>query len=208
MKKAKKINVVFSKVAFYKMWMLVHKYETEVGWHGTVFKLKKGSGISPRGGYYIDDILVYPQKVGAATVDTDDEPYIDWLYGLPRKKFERIRFQGHSHVNFSVSPSLKDERHRETIVPGLKNDFYIFMILNKRGDMSAKIYDNTGESQKIFTENNINFCVGNYKHSFADETRELKGVEKWSSASTPTVITPYSVFENILNRMKEGYYES
>jgi hypothetical protein len=39
---------------------------------------------------------------------------------------------GHSHVNFSVTPSFKDDRHRKGLTAQLTPDmFYLFLILNK-----------------------------------------------------------------------------
>ena len=56
--------------------------------------------------------------------------------------FNKIRMQGHSHVNMAVSPSSVDLSLYERLLDQLSSDmFYIFMIWNKRGEKTVKIYD-------------------------------------------------------------------
>jgi hypothetical protein len=56
--------------------------------------------------------------------------------------FNNIRMQGHSHVNMSVSPSGVDTSLYERILNQLDDTmFYIFLIWNKRGEKTVKIYD-------------------------------------------------------------------
>ena len=118
-----KINI--TEVALSKMTALVDAFEGEVGWHGTVNKLAENF-------FEIDDIIVYPQDASAASIYTDQRKYEMWLMGQPDDIFNRLRMHGHSHVNFSATPSSKDDRHREGLtahlLPGM---FYLFLILNK-----------------------------------------------------------------------------
>lgn len=92
--------------------------------------------------YYITDILVYPQKVTGATVNTDQEKYEMWLMQHEDEVFNNIRMQGHSHVNMGTTPSGVDETHQAKILEQLEDDmFYIFLIWNKSNSKFIKIYD-------------------------------------------------------------------
>ena len=91
---------------------------------------------------YIEDIFVYPQEVTGSTVNTDQEEYTKWLYELDDEIFNKLRMQGHSHVNMSVSPSGVDDKHRQQILDQLEqNMFYIFMIWNKSLSVHTLVYD-------------------------------------------------------------------
>lgn len=134
-KVAEKAELFFEELAWYKMQSLVRTYSTEVGWHGVCKKLEKGK-------FVISDILVYPQVVSGVTVTPDLEKYSMWLMGHPDEVFNNIRFQGHSHVNLACTPSAVDEQWYENILSQLDDTmFYVFMIVNKKGDMFVRIYD-------------------------------------------------------------------
>ena len=121
--------------AYRKMLALVMDFTDEVGWHGTASRLGDNE-------FVIEDILVYPQEVTGSTVNTDQFLYSEWLYGLDDEIFNKIRMQGHSHVNMSVSPSGVDNKHRSQILNQLEPDmFYIFMIWNKSLAVHTLIYD-------------------------------------------------------------------
>lgn len=127
-------NIVFSPTAYAKMLALVMNFTDEVAWHGTV--MRDGND------FYITDILVYPQEVTGVTVNTDQAEYEMWLMGLVDEEFNHLRFQGHSHVNMGVSPSTTDLNHQEEILEQLKDDdYYIFMIVNKKLEMFISIFD-------------------------------------------------------------------
>ena len=121
--------------AYKKILALVTEFSDEVGWHGAVSR-------SGENEFIIEDIFVYPQEVTGSTVNTDQEAYTRWLYELDDDTFNKIRMQGHSHVNMSVSPSGVDDRHRQKILDQLEPDmFYIFMVWNKRLEIHTLIYD-------------------------------------------------------------------
>lgn len=130
-------TVVFTAPAFAKMTMLLQTFDSEVAWHGVAFRDEKEETR-----FYIKDILVYPQLVTGGTVNTDQEAYTAWLYNQEDEVFNNIRMQGHSHVDFSPSPSGVDLAHQEKILEQLDDDmFYIFMIWNKRFEHTVKVYD-------------------------------------------------------------------
>lgn len=134
----RKAVVLFSAKAYLKMTTLIRDFGDEVAWHGIAYR----SYDETKDIYHIEDILVYPQVVTGATVNTDQEKYQTWLMAQSDDVFNNIRFQGHSHVNMGVSPSGVDTTHQEKIIEQLEDDmFYIFMIWNKRHDVFTKIYD-------------------------------------------------------------------
>lgn len=128
----------FTEIAWLKMQALVREYDKEVAWHGVA---KRGEDPT-KDEYIVTDILVYPQEVSGMTVTTDQEEYQKWLYGLDNDVFNNLRMQGHSHVNMSTSPSAVDTTLYENLLSQLNDTmFYVFLIWNKRGEKTIKIYD-------------------------------------------------------------------
>lgn len=131
-----KALVKFTPTAWIKMTALIHSFKTEVAWHGFVERDPEDESI-----FTITDIIVYPQFVAAATVDADEEKYPEWLAGLGMD-LNRLRMQGHSHVDMGVSPSGTDLSDQKELLSQIgPNDFYIFMIWNKKFDRTIKIFD-------------------------------------------------------------------
>lgn len=129
-------TIYFTPTAYAKMKYLVSVFDTEAAWHGTVRRLEE------KNAFLITDILVYPQEVTGATVNTDQTKYQDWLMSLDDDVFNSLRFHGHSHVNMGTSPSSVDMTHREQIIQQVpEDDFYIFLIFNKKTEYTAAIYD-------------------------------------------------------------------
>lgn len=130
-----KATVCFTEIAWIKMQTLVQEFEKEVAWYGVARREKDD--------YIIDDIVVYPQTVSSATVDLNTEEYATWMgENSGDDRFQHLRMQGHSHVNMSATASPTDIQHQKEIVSLLGcDDFYIFIILNKKQDKAIKIYD-------------------------------------------------------------------
>lgn len=134
----RKATVSFVEIAWRKFQALVKDFDKEVAWHGVAYRNKDLTVDE----YYITDILVYPQEVTGATVTTDQNKYQNWLMSHDDEIFNNIRMQGHSHVNMGVTPSAVDNTLYESILSQLDDTmFYIFMIWNKKGDKTCKIYD-------------------------------------------------------------------
>ena len=134
----RKATVYFTEIAWLKMQMLISEFDSEVAWHGIA---KRGED-PEKDEYIISDILVYPQEVTGSTVTSDQTKYQEWLMEQEDDVFNNIRMQGHSHVNMSTSPSGVDLALYEKILDQLDDSmFYIFLIYNKRGDKTYKIYD-------------------------------------------------------------------
>lgn len=136
----RKANVYFTSIAWAKMQKLVSHFNKEVAWHGVAFR----GDDENKDDYYVTDILVYPQTVTASTVEMDENKYAQWVTegDLKDERFYNLRMQGHSHVNMGVSPSGTDLDHQREILSQLSpNSFYIFLIINKKGEKNLKIYD-------------------------------------------------------------------
>ena len=130
-----KVRLIFRPMAYIKMLELLRHYNSEVAWHGTVER--EGDDT-----FIITDVIVYPQTVAAATVNTDQDEYQQWLLTLDDEYFNAMRMQGHSHVNMGTSPSPTDDEHQRAILSQLKDDdYYIFMVYNKSLSHTIRIYD-------------------------------------------------------------------
>jgi len=126
-------TVLFTQTAYIKQKYIVENSAQEIAYHGVVEKRAKGI-------YIISDIILYPQTVTGATVDTDQQKYTQWIVNLPEETLNSLRYQGHSHVNMSVSPSSVDQKFYETLIENIDN-FYVFGIQNKQGSNWFSIYD-------------------------------------------------------------------
>lgn len=126
----------FTPEAWVKTQLLVQSFDSEIAWHGICVRSEVP------GEFLISDILVYPQTVTGATVTTDQKGYQDWLMSQPDEVFQNLRMQGHSHVNMGVSPSSVDINDEKATLSQLTDDmFYVFLIHNKRGDITVRIFD-------------------------------------------------------------------
>jgi len=132
----RKANLIFSEMAWLKTSAIVQEFSTEVAWHGTA---RRGEDDD----YYVDDIIMYPQVVTGTTVDLDKERSFEWMTSLSDEVYANMKMHGHSHVNMGVTPSSTDLKfYKEEILDELNDDsFYIFMIMNKKHDITVKIYD-------------------------------------------------------------------
>jgi hypothetical protein len=173
-----KPTVYFTPKAYAKMINMVLENTGEVGWHGTV---EKDGAV-----YTITDIVVYPQIVSSATVTTDDTEYASWLMNLPDEIFEKLRFQGHSHVNFGVTPSGVDMNFYDSILQTLtKDDYYIFVIINKTQQLNIMIYDYT--QNVIFEKGDINVDIlfedGEHYINFRENYKKLLSTRTYLTTS-------------------------
>lgn len=129
-----KTTLFFTPTAYMKMKYLVAVFDTECAWHGIVQRHGED--------FLVTDILVYPQEVTGATVSTDQTKYQDWLFALDDEKFNSLRLHGHSHVNMGTSPSSVDIDHRQNLIQQVgDDDFYCFIIFNKKNEYTAAVYD-------------------------------------------------------------------
>lgn len=164
------IRLGFSPLAFSKMLALIYTFDSEVGWHGTAVRTDDG--------FFVKDIMVYPQEVTGTTVNTDQEGYEQWLMSLDDEQFNECRMQGHSHVNMGTSPSSVDITHQESILGQLgDDDYYIFMIWNKKMQRTIYIFDM--QHNIMYEDDDINIYIGDTDFDmkeFLDDAESL--VEK------------------------------
>lgn len=139
---------------YLKMLEYVLRCDTEIAWHGTV---RRGEGAKSHI-FYIKDVYLYPQKIAAATVQVDDDKYTQWSDKQDADSFNNRRFQGHSHVNMGTFYSGTDETNKNAFLQDLlDDDYYIFLVTNKRQEHNFEIYD---LAQNIIFENkDIDFRV-------------------------------------------------
>lgn len=148
-----KTNLVISSVAWTKILTLVTSFDKEVQWHGIVERTNDG--------FLIKDILLFPHEITSTTVTSDQKKYEEWLDSLDDNTFNHLRFHGHSHVNMAVHPSSVDMDYREKILQTIsQNDdeaYYIFLIINKKCEISAEIYDVSNNI--LYETSDINFII-------------------------------------------------
>lgn len=152
-----KMTVLFTPEAYLKMFAVVQDHTKEVAWEGSVQRLGEDR-------FLIKDIYVYPQNVTAATVDNEKKLIEElsndtfWKDDLSDEVYNSLRFQGHSHVNMGVKPSSTDMNHQKIIAESLgDNDFYIFLIVNKKLDTNFFIYDK--ETATTYEDNDVNYEI-------------------------------------------------
>lgn len=174
-------TLFFTETAWAKMQFLVAVYDTEAAWHGVVKRIKDGES-----NFVVTDILVYPQEVSGATVNTDQTKYQEWLYSLDDDTFNNLKFQGHSHVNMPTSPSATDLDHQQGLVSQLDNNmFYIFVIWNKSNQRTVTIYDmaantlfeNSDVDVKVIQDDSVGFL------KLMDDAKKMILKKTWSYQS-------------------------
>lgn len=167
--------VYMSAATYLKLLQFVLQCDKEIAWHGTV----------ERNGYnfFIKDVFLYPQRVTAVTVQTDDTKYTQWAEKLPDDVFNKMRFQGHSHVNMGTTPSGVDTTNWNDFLQNLlDDDFYIFMIINKSQDINLLIYDLA--NNLIFERADIAFKV--YFNKETEISYIKADMEKYLEKPAPT----------------------
>ena len=180
----RKATLYFTELAYLKMLTLVREFDKEVAWHGIAKRHE-----TEEDAYVISDILVYPQEVTGATVNTDQEKYQMWLMSHDDDVFNNIRMQGHSHVNMGTTPSTVDTSLYERILDQLDDTmFYIFLIWNKRNDKTIKIYDLA--KNVLFETADVTLALledGTGMEQFIKTAKEMVQDKKY----TPTTPTNY-----------------
>lgn len=183
----RKANLYFTELAYLKMLTLVREFDKEVAWHGIAHRCE-----DEEDAYIISDILVYPQEVTGATVNTDQEKYQMWLMSHNDDVFNNIRMQGHSHVNMATSPSTVDTSLYDRILEQLDDDmFYIFLIWNKRNEKTIKIYDLAKNVLFETADVTVSVCESDIGlECFLKNAKEMVQDKKYNPVK-PTYGSPY-----------------
>lgn len=178
-------SIEFTPKAWIKMRSLVDSFSSEVQWHGAVTRKNKNT-------FVVKDILIFPHEATGTTVVSNQEGYEEWLNNLDDETFNACRFHGHSHVNMGVTPSGVDMNYRHNVLDnfGLPNDttdlFYIFLITNKRSEISAEIYDL--QNNALYSTNEIDIEVVVDDDEYLSEfINEAKSVVKDANAVKKTI---------------------
>lgn len=182
---SKKVKVFFRPEAYCKMTTLIKSCDKEIAWHGVVDKTEDGN-------YIIQEIMMYPQEITGATVTSNDAKYPMWLMSQPDEIFNRLRFQGHSHVNFGATPSSVDTTLYNNMLQTLdENDFYIFFIMNKRAEFWIQIY-NLGENT-VYEKEDIELAIllsdNTTMDTWYDEQTKENIIENKPTATKTTYVT-------------------
>lgn len=190
-----KANLYFMESAWLKIQKLVQGFDIEIGWYGVANRVE-----DEENAYCVTDILVYPQNITATTVDMDTDKCAEWFFeNREDERFDNIHFQGHSHVNMSTSPSGVDLGHQQDILDMLDDEgFYIFLIINKKGEKNLKIYDM--EKNVLFEQKDITVSIIEEIgiENFLEEAKKI-AVKK----TAPVTTTP-----NAYSGAYNGYYGS
>lgn len=175
-----KATLSFTMKAYTKMLALVDGCEKEIAWHGIVRKKKKGAKAT----YIVDDILMFPQIVTAATVKGKEPEYAMWCAQLPAEQLNKMRLHGHSHVRMGVSPSGVDTNYQDDMVETVE-DFYIFLIANKQHAFWTRIVDVTDNI--VYDERDVEIVVDEIASN--SEWVE-KSIKEYLTESVATVVRP------------------
>lgn len=134
-----KPTILINSDVMHKMWALVEQSKVEISWHGFVKRnIEKQF-------YYIYDIALFPQTNTGVSTTANEKEYAEWINNYiadPNSNFEDMRMHGHSHVNMSVYSSGVDDAYQKELIDNAEDgDYYIFLILNKKHEICALLYD-------------------------------------------------------------------
>jgi len=162
-----KITIYFTPLAYLKSDALVKAFKGEVGWHGLMRQTGENS-------YLVYDIIVYPQNVsGARTLDPTANNEWYEKYG---DVIEDMRFQAHSHVDMSTTPSPTDiNNQREVVKNTITGGYMLFQIWNKKGDINSYFYDINDNLLYDRSDINIEITAGDENETLKMFIEEAKG---------------------------------
>jgi len=184
-------TVSFSSRAYNKILDLINATDLEVAWHGVITEVEPNE-------YVVTEILVYPQLVDSMNVESDDAKYAQWFMDLPDKVFNKIRLQGHSHVNMHASPSANDNKNVVDFMTQI-HDYYIFMIINKDEQMHITIVDK--EQNVTFQNHEIEVTLPRKMNTWAD-----KEIKKYVNKKPQQVKVRRSLAE--VNQFSDNFYSN
>lgn len=182
--------------AYTKMYELVRQSPVEIQWHGLV---KKEGNI-----YTIYDILLFPQTNSAAATNSDQNEFAEWQMNLIKDinfPIHEMRMHGHSHVNMGVYSSGIDDAYQRDLISKVDNgDYYIFLVLNKKTEMFALLYD--FEQQVLFDSSDITICIEDDKENdikkwCKEQIETYCKTGRQPNKKTPTPVTSNLKLDNI-----------
>ena len=142
-------KIYFNEDCYKRICALVAACKEEIAWNCKVTR----DGLN----FTLEECYVFPQIVSGVSVDVDPTEYAMWVAGLDDDTINHMRAHCHSHVNMGVTPSGIDWDYQKQMIEGNIRDYYLFLIFNKKGDISANIYDI--ESNTLYTTKDIDICT-------------------------------------------------
>ena len=150
-----KPTLLIDAVAYTKMYELVKQSPIELQWHMLIERDLEANV------YYLYDILLFPQTNSGTSTTTDQDEFAKWQTELikdPKFPLEQLRGHGHSHVNMAVYSSGIDDAYQRDLITKVKDgDYYLFLVLNKKMEMFALLYD--FNQQVIFETKDIDIQI-------------------------------------------------
>lgn len=178
--------------AYMKMMSLIKSSTKELAWYGVASRINNN--------YLIEDILVYPQTVTSTTVDADETKCAKWFMELPDATINNLKFQGHSHVGMSASPSGRDTNNWQQFANLLKpNEFMLLCIGNNKGDFYWNIYDKA--INVLFENKDITMTIVDDKGNSISEWAK-ESIAKYIIEEKPTTLQYPSIFYNSESNVK------
>lgn len=201
-----KLKIIYTPKAYLRMKKLVEDFSTEVSWFGLVEQK------SPML-YRVYDVIVPKQLVNGGKVDTTDEDMLEFYENLTDEQAEHMRFQAHSHVNFSTDASGTDTENQMDMImniPGHEG-FYIFQIWNKRDSINTYLYDLTNNI--FYDKNDIELEIEDEDYGslgeFIAESRKLVGeIKPVTAGKKKGQVEPYRMPCDYYQAAKNTAYQS
>lgn len=190
----KKPIIFIDAETYLEILLIVQKATKEIAWHCLVKQLDSNNPKEKH--FYVYKVLMYPQQVSGTFVNVNEEELYKWNETLDDETFNHIRFQGHSHVNMGVFASGTDRATYDNLTNLLqKDDFYIFMIFNKRLETYVELAD---------TEQDILFETADIKVHIVD--KQLNKIEEKIDNDIKTYISdlPATIISKTYS--KSSYY--
>ena len=174
-----RVKIIVKPLAWLKMDTLIRTFTTEVGWQGICYRDSESDTT-----FHLDDVMVYPQKVTGTNITTDETRHGEWLDSFADEDFFRIRFHGHSHVNMAVFSSGTDDDLQRDLISMMNkpDDFYLFFIMNKRGEVFIRLYDN---------KHMVTYETKDVDLEIKDDTFDLAQFVSGAKAQVTTVVPTY-----------------
>lgn len=137
---APEILVYIAPTTLEQIYYLVDLAPKEVGWYCQVQDESDGADILLT---IHGDVHIYAQEVSGTEVDATAEDIASLIHELAEADIDHttLRCHGHSHVNMSVSPSVTDKEHIEKLHAAGYTGKFIALIVNKKRDISCRVYD-------------------------------------------------------------------
>ena len=175
----KKPTLYITADAYTTMYELVKQSSVEIQWHMMVTRNLEDQI------YTIYDVLLFPQTNSGTSTTSDQNEFAAWQMALIQNidfPIEELRGHGHSHVNMNVYSSGIDDAYQTELITKVEDgDFYIFLVLNKKMEMYALIYDFA--QQMIFETKDIDIKI---------LTKEGIDIKEWCTEQIKTYCKSYS----------------